>query len=65
MTGSKVRLHVETHENGHVLLQVRANGESLGDDTDAVVARPKGASEHGPRTESGPLCRWVASLAHR
>ena len=39
--------------------------QSLGDDTHAVVKRPKWAWEYGIDTERGPPCRWVASLAHR
>ena len=37
----------------------------FGDDTHAVGTRPRWAQEHGIHTECGPLCRWVASLAHR
>ena len=36
--------------------------QSLGDDTHAVVARPKWAREHGLHTECGPLCRSMDGL---
>ena len=37
----------------------------FGDDTHAVVARPKWAREHGIHTKCGPMCRWFTSLAYR
>ena len=36
--------------------------QSHGDDTRAVVARPKWAREHGLHTECGPLCRSMDGL---
>ena len=39
--------------------------QSLGDDTHAVVKRPKWALEHERHTACGPLCWWVTSLAHQ
>ena len=39
--------------------------QSLGDDTHAVVKRPKWPSEHERHTACGPLCWLVTSLAHQ
>ena len=39
--------------------------QSLGDDSHAVVTRPKWAWEHRLQRVCGPLCRGVVCLAHR
>ena len=52
--------------NIHVLLHVRANGDSpvsFDDDTHAVVTATNSGHESMGYTQSGPQC-WVASLAH-
>ena len=53
--------------NTHVLLHVRANGDSPISLAMTHMRWLHGQSGHESTgdTQSGPQCRWVASLAHR